>query len=128
MQGTSSRVHLSLAAAAAAFAVLTSVALPAGGAEGGNEEDAARELFVQTHRCSTCHSVAAAGIDRKSDKIVGVDLGGFVTDEPDRLSAYLRKEEARDGEDHKKTFKGTDEELQAILDWLGSLEAATESD
>ena len=24
---------------------------------------------------------------------------------------------------HKKDFKGTDEELQAILDWLGSLEA-----
>ena len=39
----------------------------------------------------------------------GADLGGAVGGEF--------------GSTHSKPFKGTDEELQTILDWLGSLEA-----
>lgn len=81
-------------------------------------------LFVDTHKCNVCHSVEAAGVEAKSEKTFSGDLSGFTTDDPEALARYLRKEEAREGEDHKKTFKGPDEDLQAILAWLASLEPA----
>ncbi len=40
-----------------------------------------------------------------------------------KLAAYVRKEGELDDKTHKKPFKGTGEELQVIVDWLGSLEA-----
>ena len=95
------------------------------GATADGEEAAGRALFVDTHKCSMCHAVPAAGIEAKtkSASMKGADLGGKLEVEIEKLAAYLRKEAELDGKAHKKAFKGTDEELQAILDWLGSLEA-----
>lgn len=93
------------------------------------DEDAgakARELFVETHKCQMCHGVAAVGIEAKtkSEKMKGIDLSGYKFDgEFETLAAYARKEADLEEKTHKKEFKGTDEELQTILDWLGSLEA-----
>ena len=110
--------------AAASLAALVLVMIPAQlPAEGESE---AQTLFVDTHKCSMCHSIASAGVERKSDKMKGSDLGGYSTDDAAALGKYLRKEEQRDGEDHKRSYKGTDEELQTILDWLATLEAAEE--
>lgn len=90
------------------------------------EEEAPGAAAFAKHKCNMCHGVAAAGIEAKtkSDKMKGDDLSGFTT-EADfaTLAAYARKEGELDGKTHKKPFKGTDEELQAIVDWLGSLEA-----
>ncbi len=84
-----------------------------------------KTLFTETHKCNMCHAVPAAGIEAKttSDKMKGADLGGKVEAEFETIAAYVRKEADMDGKSHKKEFKGTDEELQAIIDWLGSLEA-----
>ncbi len=84
-----------------------------------------KALFTETHKCNMCHAVPAADIEAKttSEKMKGADLGGKVKGELEEIAAYLRKEADRDGDQHKKGFKGTDEELQAIIDWLGSLEA-----
>lgn len=84
-----------------------------------------KALFVDTHKCNMCHAVPAAEIEAKttSEKMKGGDLGGKIEAEFAALAAYLRKEGELDGKSHKKPFKGTDEELQAIIDWLGSLEA-----
>ena len=100
----------------------------AAGDEG--EVPAGQALFVDTHKCNMCHAVPAAGIEAKtkSESMKGADLGGQVDVELATLAAFLRKETERDGKEHKKEFKGTDEELQSILDWLGSLEAAESSD
>ena len=86
----------------------------------------AKTLFVETHKCQMCHGVPAADIEAKmkSEKMKGPDLGGKIKVEFEKLAAYLRKAGELDGEEHNKEFKGTDEELQAIIDWLGSLEAA----
>ena len=55
---------------------------------------------------------------------MGPDLSGYTSDKDiSEIAAYARKEAEIDGKQHKKEFKGTDEELQAIVDWLGSLEA-----
>ncbi len=89
------------------------------------EELDAEALFTTTHKCNMCHAVPAAEIvaKSKSEKMKGADLGGKVEGEFETIAAYVRKAEELDGKKHKKEFKGTDEELQAILDWLGSLEA-----
>ncbi len=82
-------------------------------------------LFTDTHKCSMCHAVPAAEIvaKTKSEKMKGGDLGGKVEGELAEIAAYVRKESELDGKTHKKPFKGTDEELQAIVDWLATLEA-----
>ncbi len=82
-------------------------------------------LFTTTHKCNMCHAVPAAEIEAKtkSEKMKGGDLGGKIEGEFAEIAAYVRKEGELDGKSHKKPFKGTDEELQSIIDWLGSLEA-----
>ena len=72
-----------------------------------------------------CHAAPAAGIEAKtkSEKMQGPDLGGKFKADFAAIAAYVRKTGELDGKSHKKEFKGTDEELQAIIDWLGSLEA-----
>jgi mono/diheme cytochrome c family protein len=93
----------------------------AAGDSGG--EPAGQTLFVG-QKCNMCHSIEAAGIERtsKSDKMKGPDLS-TVGDKHDAawIVKYLKKEETLDGEQHGKSFKGTDEELQAIANWLATL-------
>jgi mono/diheme cytochrome c family protein len=110
---------LSLTAVVLAIALLATPTRAQDGAD-------AQALFLETHKCNVCHSVAAADIEHKSEKTAGPDLGGYTTDDREALARFLRKEEEREGENHKKTFAGTDEELTAILDWLASLEPAAE--
>ncbi len=79
-----------------------------------------KKLFKE-NKCALCHSVSTVGIEaeKKTGKMVGgdlVDLGEKY--EAGFISAYIRKEAELDGKAHKKPFKGTDEELQAIVDWL----------
>lgn len=90
------------------------------------EAPAGRLVFAQ-EKCGTCHSVASADIEAKakSEKMKGPDLGGYKTEDPAALFAYLRKEEERNGKKHQRAAKSSDEELKALLDWLASLESAT---
>ena len=84
-----------------------------------------KELFADIHKCNMCHGVPAAEIvaKTKSEKMKGSDLGGKIEGDFETIAAYVRKAGELDGKTHKKPFKGTDEELQAIIDWLASLEA-----
>lgn len=71
--------------------------------------------------CNTCHAVSAAGIEAKMK--AGPMKGTDLTDVGSRHTAewiaqYVRKEETLNGKSHAKAFKGTDEELQTLLDWL----------
>ncbi len=114
-----------------ALTVALGVLIAAGGCMlSANAGEAAADLdgkvlFTDTYNCNMCHSVAAAGVDAKakSDAMKGPDLAGRVGGEFLTIAKYVRKEADKDGKSHKKEFKGTDEELQAIIDWLGSLEA-----
>ena len=56
----------------------------------------------------------------------GADLGGPIEADFEVIAAFVRKQGELDGKSHKKEFKGTDEELQTILDWLTELK--TEDD
>lgn len=88
-----------------------------------------REQFL-AHKCVLCHGVVAAGVESraKTPKMDGGDLSGYHTEDAEALLAFLRKQTEQDGEKHKREFKGSDEELQQILDWLGSMEAEAEED
>ncbi len=99
-------------------------------AQADGEAPEGETLFVGTFKCNMCHGVPAAGIEAKtkSEKMKGAPLGGPIDSDLATLAAYLRKETDRDGAEHKKKFTGSDEELQAIVDWLATLEAPTETD
>jgi len=89
-------------------------AVPAGAALDG------KAIFL-AQKCNLCHGVSSAGIAQTSDKMKAPDLTGKVTaaDTP-KLAKFLRKLEpgGEKNKKHAKEFKGTDEEIQAVLDWL----------
>ena len=75
-------------------------------------------------KCNMCHSVPQADIEAKmkSEKLKGPDLPAAARD-AEWLTGFLKREVQLNGADHKKEFKGTDEELQAIAAWLGTLKS-----
>jgi len=87
-------------------------------AEEGEEMPAGQELFL-AQKCNLCHSVPPVGIEAttKSDKMKGPELVDLDA-EAEWMGQFLRKQVQKDGANHKKEFKGTDEELQALVDWL----------
>ncbi len=69
--------------------------------------------------CVTCHSVPSAGLTARVEKMKAsdlVDLGERY--EAEWVAKYIRGTEKLDGMSHRKPFKGSDEELQALVDWL----------
>lgn len=85
-----------------------------------------KRLFTSVHSCDECHGAQSAGVKIRTNKRnnMASDLSGYKMDESfSEVAAYVRKACEFDGRIDKKPFKGTDEELQSIIDWLGSLEA-----
>lgn len=84
-------------------------------------EDGDGKAVFEAQKCDLCHAVSSAGIEAttKSEKLKGPDLTG-VGDrfEKDWIVKYIKKEADKDGKPHTKPFKGSDEELQALVDWL----------
>ena len=79
-----------------------------------------KTIFL-AQKCNVCHSVQSAGIEAKtkSEKMKGPDLTGITSRrETDWIAKYVRKEVQLDGRDHKKEFKGSKEELAALISWL----------
>ena len=71
--------------------------------------------------CGECHGVKVADIapTTKKDKDKGPDLTGIGEKfEADWIMKYIKKEADKEGKSHKKKFKGSDEELQVLVDWL----------
>ena len=99
-------------AAVAALFVLISAPVAAGDGQAA----------FTAQKCNMCHSVPKAEIEAKvkSETMKGPDLPN-----PERDAAwiqdYLNKKVQLDGKDHKKEFKGTEEELAAIAAWLVEL-------
>lgn len=77
---------------------------------------AGKEVFLG-QRCDTCHGVSTADIEGKTAS--GGDLAGL-GDRLDRaaIEALLRGEETASGERHPKKFSGSQDELDALIDWL----------
>ena len=86
--------------------------------------DPGHKVFMD-QKCNTCHGVEAAGIEAKmKGKMAGPDLTKVAQDrDADWITAYLKKEADIDGKKHAKAFTGSDEELQALIDWFEKLAA-----
>lgn len=79
-----------------------------------------KQIFIGA-RCANCHSVSSAGIAAKfkSGKMAGPDLAGIAARrKAPWIARYITQEEALDGQKHLSGFKGSDEELAALIDWL----------
>ena len=88
--------------------------LSAGSSEGKN-------IFVN-NKCNTCHSVEVQSIECKKKNPVDLSVIGN-SHSSEFISKYLRKVVNVDNKLHKTTFKGTDEELKVLSEWLGSLKS-----
>lgn len=87
------------------------------------EENAGQQVFLD-NKCHMCHSVESLEIERTStsEKMQAADLSNVGAEHDAAwLAKYIKKEVQLDEEDHKKTWKGSDEELKAVADWLATL-------
>lgn len=81
-----------------------------------------KKIFVDK-KCVMCHSIEAEGIEA-TKKSGAVDLSTIdSSDDADFMAKYLMKEEKINDAAHKTKFKGTDEELKALVDFLLTLKA-----
>jgi mono/diheme cytochrome c family protein len=78
-----------------------------------------KQVFVDS-KCGMCHTVKSAGLEsKKSD---ATDLSSVGKDKTaEILKGYLKKESKLNDKDHKSSFKGTDEDLTKLVDWLLTL-------
>lgn len=77
-----------------------------------------KAIFL-AQKCNLCHNVPPAGIERttKSDKMAGPDIVDIKVDAA-TLGKVLRKQADVNGKKHPKEFKGSDEELGALVAWI----------
>lgn len=99
--------------------VVVLVGLGAPAIEAGDDGKAA---FLE-NKCNTCHSIDSQEIAKKSEKMKGTDLSniGNQAESVEWLKGYIKKEIKKDDEAHKKTWKGSEEQLDAIVEWLMTL-------
>lgn len=89
------------------------------------EEEAEGQAIFMASKCNICHGIESLEIEPKSTKIQGGDLSdtGNAHD-AEWLAQFLKKEVDLEGDKHKSTWKGTDEDLGKLADWLASLKKA----
>ena len=82
------------------------------------------------YKCSSCHSIEAAGIKKKpvegdeaeTEGAKPPDLSGVgVTRDAAWMTKFLNKEEKIEAKVHPKKFRGTPAELQKLTAWLATL-------
>lgn len=84
-----------------------------------------KKLFTDK-KCNVCHSIEAVGIKKKPNQ-KPPDLSTVGSEKTaEFLVKYLKKQETIEGRKHMGTFKGSDEELEALTKWLGSLKSNKE--
>lgn len=107
--------------ARSAFSAPVSLNVPA-------EKPDGKDVFLK-YTCNTCHSVSTAGIERKVPNSTAPDLVDVtVRHEKPWIRKFIRQNEvhvscpvvdkARDGKKHLILFTGTQEEEDALIDWL----------
>ncbi len=81
------------------------------------------KVVFLAQKCDMCHAVSSAGIEAttKSEKMKGPDLAGACQAlDPVWLADFIQKKVDKNGKKHAKEFKGTDEDLAALIAWLNA--------
>jgi|CXWL01.1.fsa_nt_gi mono/diheme cytochrome c family protein len=79
------------------------------------------KAVFDAQKCQTCHSVSKAGIESKtkSGKLFGGDLSAVAAKlDPAWAAKFIKGDEKKDGEIHKKKSTATDADLAALIAWL----------
>jgi cytochrome c2 len=104
------RIALTIGAAALVAAATTSASHAADG----------KDLFVSL-KCTTCHSVTAAGVESKKPKPKGGDLSGIgAKHDAQWIQDVLARKVAVEADKKHLAFKGTPEDAKALADWLAA--------
>jgi cytochrome c551/c552 len=85
-----------------------------------------KALFLE-NKCNMCHSIDSQKIAKTSEKMKGPDLsnaGGGLVESADWAKKFLEREVQMNGKNHTREWKGTDEDLNAIVEWLMSLKTS----
>jgi len=87
------------------------------------EEPAGKKVFLDS-KCNTCHAIQVAKIETKSKK-PAPDLSAVGSKhKADFIKKYITKQEKVNDKAHPTQFKGSDDDLKKVAEWLGSLKTA----
>ncbi|MFQ5671422.1 MAG: c-type cytochrome [Acidobacteriota bacterium] len=79
-----------------------------------------KAIFL-AQKCNMCHSVPTADIASKikSSKMKGPDLVNVAKrHDAEWIAKFLHRQVKQHDALHKKEFKGSDEDLKALIDWI----------
>jgi mono/diheme cytochrome c family protein len=83
-----------------------------------DEAKTGKTIFEEA-KCTACHGIESQGIEAKKKSDKNPDLSVF-KDAKDAAfyTLYLKKEEVLNSKKHPVPFKGSDEDLKIMVDWL----------
>ncbi len=99
------------------------LALAAGAAVSSTVDAADGKAIFLAQKCNTCHTIDSQSIAKTSEKMKAPDLSNAsgLVESADWLKSFLKKEVKKDDKNHQREFKGTAEELDAVVQWLMTL-------
>lgn len=84
-----------------------------------------KNIFIDA-KCNNCHTVTSMDITSKKDDATDFSNVGTVGD-AHLIKSYLLKEAKINDKEHKTKFKGTEEELNNLVNWLFTLKTVKDS-
>lgn len=78
-----------------------------------------KQVFID-NKCNNCHTVVSMEITSKKDNAVDLSDAGSIGN-AELIKSFLLKESQINDKEHKMKFKGNDEELKALVEWLLTL-------
>ncbi|HOK14308.1 MAG TPA: c-type cytochrome [Candidatus Kapabacteria bacterium] len=110
--------HLILTLAAIAFIALASINVSVNAQEAKD----GKTVFTE-QKCDMCHSINSLGIASKK-KSGAIDLSNAAVEgDAEFFAKYLKKETDLKGKKHPAQFKGSDEDLTILTEWLTTLKS-----
>lgn len=83
-----------------------------------------KQIFMDS-KCTSCHTVTSQDITSKKDDASDLSNAGSLGD-AQLLKSYLLKEAPINDQDHKMKFKGSDDELNTLVNWLLTLKTESQ--
>lgn len=83
-----------------------------------------KQIYIDS-KCNNCHTVTSMEITSKKDDASDLSNTGALGD-AQLMKSYLLKEAKINDQDHKLKFKGTEAELDVLVDWLLTLKTESE--
>lgn len=114
-----SRVRIGMSVVLLSFTGLSVVAVSA-------TEEAEGEVLFLKYKCTACHSVEVASVNAdQKDKGPDLSAASSEIETPEWAKEYLLRKIEKDGKKHRKPYKGSEEDLETIIEWLMGLKSSS---